>query len=640
MKNIFGFLLIVSLVFTNSFFSNFVFAEDVLPSEGEPEIVTEDPEPAITADFLIRVNETVVWQGSAPVVTGEDVNIFDNVGNRHQVASNSVLGVLKSIDESNDNFSMSNLQYYDSFGSFYLKCIASSVGESCDNWQYAVGGITPWSSIDQTLLSGGETVGIYFGTPHNLALSKNEVLVDEHFTATAQKYNYLDNTWSPLTGVSVGVTLPNPTDQWNPIVVASYGVDSNGSAEIFISEVNNYTLGIVEAYYFPAYSINVLPKPVVTGGGSAVVVTTNNNDVSTIKKTFNLEKAFEFLKNNQDAVGSFGGEDLYTDWTAIAYGANNLKNDNLLSYLKLKKESYQFLTDNERRAMALMALNENPHNFNGVNYIAPIVKSFDGLQFGDPNIINDDVFAIIVLSNVGYVIEDELIHKTILYIISKQKENGSWEDSVDLTSVTIQMLKPYENFENTQSIITNATKYIENKQKNDGGFDGAFSTSWVMQLMKILNINFVKENNDPFMYLANLQQEDGGVLVQTETIQSRIWATSYAIPAFLGKTWGEILYKFPKELAMIPDNIKTELLPTLKVEEVKQEKKIIKKVNKKLSKTTEEKIQSTSPIIKAEVQTDSGLTANVLDSQDKKKEDHLSFWDVLLELVKSSIFSL
>jgi len=142
------------------------YAEDTLPEvptdqapivdETLPE---EDPVPLPTATFIIRSGETVLYSGIVTIPEESSVEITDSAGIAHSVSSRSVLALLASLDATHDEFSITNLAYYSSFSSFYLKCLTPSSGsELCDNWQYAVGSMTPFTSIDATTLSGGETV--------------------------------------------------------------------------------------------------------------------------------------------------------------------------------------------------------------------------------------------------------------------------------------------------------------------------------------------------------------------------------------------------------------------------------------------------------------------------------------------------
>jgi len=501
-------------------------------------------------NFIIRNGDTILFDGSVPLPDEGTVAITDSNNVEHTVDARSVLAILKNIESnSSDDFSISNLQYYDSFGSFYLKCITPTGGEElCDNWQYAVGNATPYTSIDTTILSGGETVGIYFGTSHRLVLSSDTATTEESISAKAEKYNYEDNTWEPLTGVSVGVTLPNPDDPWNPTVVATYPVDDLGVANITNTYSNTYTLGIVEDYYFPSYTLTVSEPVTPSGGGGGHEDTTPE---------FNAPSALAYLESVQGADGSFGDSTLYTDWVAIAFGATNSNQDTtnkILSYFENNNSLSSLLTDNERHAMALLALGQNPYSYNSVNYIEAITDEFDGTQFGDTSLVNDDIFALLPLYAAGYGLEDEMISKDISFIISKQQTNGSWENSVDVTSAAVQALRIFKSAGGADSAISQAENYLIGEQGGDGGWGNISSTSWAMQSESALGTSWEKDGKSGLDYLAEKQEDDGSVSPSTETLANRIWVTSYAIPAGLGKPWNEIMKSVSKPETEETDN--------------------------------------------------------------------------------------
>ncbi|HBA45909.1 hypothetical protein A2W67_02950 [Candidatus Nomurabacteria bacterium RIFCSPLOWO2_02_40_28] len=534
----------------------------------------------VTVTFIIRNGDTVLYNGSVALPASGTVSITDSNSVAHNVNTRSVLAILKNIDDASSDFSISNLQYFNSFNSFYLKCILpNGSSELCDNWQYAVGSVTPFSSIDASILSGGETVGIYFGNSHQLVLSANTIITGGSLNVAAQSYDYANNTWNPLTGVNVGVTLPNPNDPWSPIVVSTHAVDSLGNTNISLSTINTYTIGIAEDFYFPSYSLTVSPVPSGTGGGGAVV---------TLPSSFDTSNAIAYLKSVQGADGSLGDSLLYSDWAAIAYGALNVTGspkDKLLTYFDSNNTISSLLTDNERHAMALLALGQNPYSYNGVNYINAIINSFDGTQFGDANLINDDIFALIPLANSGYTVKDEIIIKDVNFLISKQKTNGSWEESVDITAAAIQALKSFESIAGISGALTKATDYIISKQINDGGFGGIYSTSWVMQAMSALGTSWSKNNHTPMDYLALQQVADGAVLPSSETLQNRIWATSYAVTATSMKPWSAIMQYFQKPaaepvlVAVKEPKIKTPEKIEVPTESVAKSKIIEKKVS-------------------------------------------------------------
>lgn len=511
----------------------------------EEEII---PDPVIlTANVFIRSGEDVVYDGVINLPEEGVVNILSSDGENHEINSRSVLSVLQIISqESEPPFIISDLQYYSSFGSLYLKCITpNNKEELCDNWQYVVNGVTPYSGIDQTVLTGDEDVALYFGTPHQLILDKNEIEEGGSIIVNSEKYNYIDNTWGILSGININVTILNEEDPWNPTVISETAVDENGVALITINTEGIYTFGIKEDYSFPSYQVVVSKASGGGGGGGG-----SSDEI----KEFSVEDALSFLLANQEDDGSFG-DDLYTDWVAIgiAKTENNfadLKNK-IYDYLKNNTFESSITTDNERHAMALLAFNINPSIDTEINYIEKIISSFDGVQIGDDSLYNDDIFGLIILQKVGYTENDEIIEKVIKYIIEEQSSNGSWE-SVDMTSAAIMALHNFNNVDGVSESIDIAQNYLIESQNQDGGFGNSFSTSWAIQALS-LNNSFDDEILEAIEYLAFRQHSDGG-LDENMDIESRIWATSYAIPAVSILSWNEILESFEKEESESTDN--------------------------------------------------------------------------------------
>lgn len=504
-------------------------AEDVL--------ITEEPVSKIE-NVIIRYNDTVIYQGEAPLPNVGNIDIEDNKGVVHPVNSQSILGFLYLLGQNSATFSLSNLEYYDAYNSFYLKCITpNNTEELCNNWQYVINGFTPFSSMDSVILEGGESVGIYFGSPHQVVLDKTTLDTGDVLTTQAMKYNYIDNTWYKLIGVTIGATIINPDDPYNPTVVDSHIVDEEGIAIFTFKDIGDYNIGISEDYYFPTYSVKVSQPVSHTSGGSILVE----------KKTFDVAKALGFIENLQNTDGSFGA-DMYTDWAGIAISATgNTNQSKLIQYFKSHTPNISNLTDNERRVMALLANGQNPYSFNDINYIQIILDSFDGKQFGDSSMINDDVFALIPLINSGYTYDDFVISQDIDFILSQQSANGSWVNSIDMTAATIQSLKTFDFIPKVSDSLTKAANYLESNQGADGGFGSVYSTSWAIQAMNILGLSWVNNNNTPIDYLANYQSSDGGALLESENSQNRIWSTSYAIPAVVGKSWSQIMQKVGKQ---------------------------------------------------------------------------------------------
>jgi hypothetical protein len=83
---------------------------------------------------------------------------------------------------------------------------------------------------------------------------------------------------------------------------------------------------------------------------------------------------------------------------------------------------------------------------------------------------------------------------------------------------------------------------------------------------------WTKNGKTPTDYLACTQDTDGAAISGSESINNRVWATSYAIPAVLGKSWSAIMHSVPK-----PQVTQATPSPVPVVEEIKKEDKIVQK---------------------------------------------------------------
>ncbi|MEK7105863.1 MAG: prenyltransferase/squalene oxidase repeat-containing protein, partial [Patescibacteria group bacterium] len=424
----------------------------------------------------------------------------------------------------------------------------------------------PFSSIDQSILSGGENVYIYFGSQTKILLSSSDISTNDTLTVTTQNYDYENNSWTTRTGVTVGLTQPNPSDPFSPTEVTTSAVDANGQAMFPSITAGSYNVGVKEDYYFPTEPLTITtPAPVSSGGGSSSSNSSANKagEVlgATTKLKFDVAKAFEFLISQQKDDGSFG-EDMYTDWAAItlASGNHTQATIKLIKYLNEHKPAGDLLTDYERHAMALMAVGLNPYNTNGLNYIEKITSAFDGKQFGDIKEDNDDIFALLVLKNAGFSLEDNMVKESMNFVLSRQKENGSWDGSIDMTGATIQILSTLDSGENTKKAIEKGKEFLKKSQKEDGGFGNVSSTAWAIEGIIGLNEkpeDWKKGELTPLDYLASKQDTDGGI--KEENLKNKIWQTTYTIKSYSGKTWGETLQKFEKPTTPVVNKVVKEI---------------------------------------------------------------------------------
>lgn len=631
MKKIFGLsLLFLSVLLSGNFYANTVFAEaEVL-----------DPAPApITVSLKIRSGENIFFNNLVELLPAGTTEITG-----HTLDARSVLSTLNKADLDDTSWNISDLQYFESFGSFLLNCITSFVNtdspkNDCYEWQYAVNGITPGKGMDKNILAGGENIYVYFSPQNRITLSADTITTIDSLVVTAEKYNFEDNTWTPAIGTMLGVTQPDPASPYNPpIEIMTSPTEAIGQITFTSIPAGLYDVGIRDnlGYYFPTKPLTVMPPPPPNSGGGG--------SSSAPEPKFSVEEALAYLKSVQSTDGSFGDSDMYTDWAAIAYGAGNISGSyksSLLEYLSSNNSISSLITDNERRTMALMALGENPYSFHDKNYIDAIVKEFDGTQFGDTELINDDIFALIPLGKAGYDKDDNIITKTIDFIISKKESDGSWEGSVDVTAAVIQALVPFGSVDGISEALSDAETYLKNTQASDGGWGNVSSTSWAIQAENALNVSWTKNDKSGLDYLAKQQtnaDNNGAVLSSSETPENAIWATSYAIPAGLGKTWNEIMESFSK-----PKNEENNLNNSNKNSNKKEEKEVettilspvippvnevipvvsnIPPVTKKVAVVLTEKIENSSDAGSKEIEEikTPALTATVTNALPKKNK--------------------
>lgn len=495
------------------------------------------------AKISIRGTDRVIVALNQPFTPDETVSITPTDGNPDQeVDGASALALLVALDKTSNNFSITDLQYYPSFGAFFLNCIKIDGENLCGEWQYTVNGDYPSIGLDQYLLDDGDSVFLFFGSPRIVEVP-SEVAIGEEFTATALQFDPEENEYTALSRYTIGIVQDNPDDPWSPTEIETKKADKNGEATFTLGTLGEYKVGLEEDYYSPTSPLTVV-ETVNTNIGSGSSGSSQKSDTSS---GVDVDAAIAFINTYQGADGSFGVP-LYSDWAAIALAAAG--NDDALAkvrnYLKNADGASIHITDHERRAMALMAAGISPYDGTATDHIAAITEAFDGTQIGVESDINDDIFALLVLLSAGYTENDEIIEKVVAHIAARQNENGSWGASVDMTAAGIQALAPLTS-DAAVTARAKARAHLKSQQKDDGGFGNSFATSWALMAIAALGEtpeNWSKNGTTPLAYLKGQQQSDGGLETIGTLDSNRLWATSYAVPAALGKTWLDITNNF------------------------------------------------------------------------------------------------
>ena len=259
------------------------------------------------------------------------------------------------------------------------------------------------------------------------------------------------------------------------------------------------------------------------------------------------------MVGEQTANGAIGRSAMVNDWSAIALSAQNYNQaarDKIKSYLLTNPPAGDAVTDSLRRAMALMALDLNPYDVAGVNYIQPIINGFAVGYLGKKEFINEEVFALLVLRQAGFGRGEKIITELIAQIMAAQQDNGSWADSADMTAAAIQALLTVRNLGNVETALERAEGYLRRQQTDYGGFNNSeFSTAWAIQAISALNkseADWYKNSLTPGEFLGAKQDQEDGGMSPLLPLDMRLWSTATVIPAALNKSWLEILGEFPK----------------------------------------------------------------------------------------------
>jgi len=268
-----------------------------------------------------------------------------------------------------------------------------------------------------------------------------------------------------------------------------------------------------------------------------------------------IMNALGYLRNQQARDGSIGGFSV-SAWAAMAISAAEEDPHtwgDLVGYLR---ENVDLLDDNiatdwERQTLAIVACNENPRDFGGMDYVAKVESFYDGMQIGSRANVYDDFFGILALVSGGVDKNSSMIQTVRIYIKEKQNENGGWGD-VDSTAAAIIALMTAGEAPTSKS-ITDALSFIKTMQTENGGFQSwgtanAASTAWAVDAIVAAgedpaNSEWINSGNSPVDFLLGLQQENGCFNWTVDQTMNPEWMTSYLIPALLGKPYPVKIYK-------------------------------------------------------------------------------------------------
>jgi len=240
-------------------------------------------------------------------------------------------------------------------------------------------------------------------------------------------------------------------------------------------------------------------------------------------------------------------------WSAMALAAVGETAD----VSSLKNVSSANGIDYAAPVLALTAQGKDPRSYPNTDYIAKLQSFYDGTQFGNAGVLNDDIFALLALRSAGIAGADSISAGISTYLLNKQNADGGWplstSGSSDTNTTAAAIMALVANgTAKTDLSITKAVSYLKSAQNSDGGFtydptsswgttSDASSDAWVIAAATALGEDahsWTKDGKSPFDHLLSLQNSSGFFSYQENSAEDAFSpvTTAYAVIALSGKT--------------------------------------------------------------------------------------------------------
>ncbi|MFA4831638.1 MAG: prenyltransferase/squalene oxidase repeat-containing protein, partial [Patescibacteria group bacterium] len=299
------------------------------------------------------------------------------------------------------------------------------------------------------------------------------------------------------------------------------------------------------------------------GGGSGGGGAPPANNVSTDEINNAVNKILNFLQSREDANGKIVDAGT-TDWAIMSFAANNQYADevrnggaSLFEYARDHAFDDASTDPNKcatypRRVLALLAGGVSTEDALIAHQTDKINECHVGASYGLAG-INDDIFALIVLLAVGESPQSAIVQDIINTMKQSQTDAGNFTgfSGPDMTGAAINALiyAKVKGANVDQLIINEAKEYLKNEQLEDGSWvsDGSYApmaTSWVVMGINALGegqSDWVRNNKNPWNVLTENLRANGSYESASSPGEVEWFATKYAVPALLGRSWPIIL---------------------------------------------------------------------------------------------------
>ncbi|MGM1049458.1 MAG: S-layer homology domain-containing protein [Bacillota bacterium] len=269
-------------------------------------------------------------------------------------------------------------------------------------------------------------------------------------------------------------------------------------------------------------------------GTSGVPGTTGGNTIppKQIEESAKLQSLINgsaaWILNNR----KFSVQDNFNDWDVLALARSGKQVPSvyytvLESFVKEKKGEFRLVTDYERMALAVMAIDKDPSNIAGYNFLEKIYNNERMKNQGT----NGLVFALLALDASKSAIPADALwtkDKLVKQILDQQNPDGGFpiskesnaESDIDMTAMALQALAKYQDRKEVKAATDKALTWLSSQQLPGGGFKawGVETSESISQVIIALSSlgnsledkRFVKQDGDLLKALRTYLNKDGG----------------------------------------------------------------------------------------------------------------------------------
>lgn len=471
-------------------------------------------------------------------ITDEGCTVKDSTGASHQIAGDVALCALQLASTQGDfTYELIN----SSFG-LYLNAVDGVSSTSSQFWLYYVNDTSAMVGLSEYDLSEGDellfTFGEYPSSPLRLNVKKKQATTKREVVATVKTLDeFGTGSYVPVVGATVHFGK-------NKVVTNSKGV-----ARFVFQTKGEYSVFATAEGYTKTATTNVI----VHGRNSGI------QPLSADEREQFVDAGWNYVMSEMNEEG-FGSASL-NDWAVMAMTAAQQRDEAVVALISAydpKSSDGASAADLARHVMAIKAIGEDPHSFNGVNYVERLKGTMQKNQFGDQQYVNDDIFAVLALNAAGETARSQEVKKAVKHILKSLNADGGVSfaidaeiSEVDTTAAWLQSLSTLKYYPELGPEVLKARKkavrYLKQQQNPDGGWgyadhgvSNAPSTSWALQglISSQQHPKRTRKNHrNGFDFLINRQAEGGQVVYDVANSPSNeILNTIYAIMPMAGRS--------------------------------------------------------------------------------------------------------